>query len=325
VRKLFVLLAVLACALLAAPRADAHPMRSAFVEIDEVEPGHASVHVRTSVPDPAIELALAGCSLVSEDDRASTLDRGAAATCDDGTLAGHEVTLRGLGPVLSEGVVWVRTADGATFSHLLSRDAPAWTLPARASALGVARQYVRLGVEHILTGYDHLLFLLLLVLTLRRVRAVLLAETAFTLSHSLSFTATALGWVRVSPIAAEACIALSLVLVAMDVERRGRRRGLRSRWAVAGLPFVFGLVHGLGFAGGLHEIGLPDRDVAAALVSFGGGVEIGQVAFLAVVLLAVHYARRMRSWSRVALAGGYAGGAVASWWLVERVVALWVS
>jgi hypothetical protein len=307
------LAALLAFALLAATSsARAHAMRSAFVEIDETAPGRAAVQVRTQVPDAGLDIAIDGCVLSVDHVREA-----GTASCRDGALAGHAVTVRGLGPVLSEAVVWIRYADGASFSHLFAKDDPAWTLPARGSAWTVAAEYVRLGVAHILTGYDHLLFLLLLVLTLKRTRAVLLAETAFTLSHSLSFSATALGWVRVSPALAEACIALSLVLVALDVGRHGS--GVPSRNA-AGLAFLFGLVHGLGFAGGLREIGLPERDVGAALVSFGAGVEIGQVAFLIVALLAAHFAQRLRAWPAIERASAYGGGTIASSWLVERVI-----
>ena len=327
-RRLLFVLAALWVALLSTLPAHAHAMRSVFLEIEELAPGHASVHLRTSVPDPGIFLAPeAGCTITAAlglgsgpgigEDRA--LDRTGTLACEGGALSGHALSLRGLGPILSEGVVWVRYADGSSFSHLLSRESPSWTLPARASAWSTARQYVGLGVLHILGGYDHLLFLLLLVLTLRSPRAVLLAESAFTLSHSISFTATALGWVRVSPLGAEACIAVSLFLVALDVQRGETRRP--SARAVAGLAFLFGLVHGLGFAGGLREIGLPERDVAAALVSFGAGVEVGQVAFLAVVLTVVHFARRLAAWPKVELCGAYAGGSVAAFWAIERVIA----
>jgi hydrogenase/urease accessory protein HupE len=302
-------------------RADAHAMRSVLVEIEERGPGRASVHLRSSVPEAPIAVALEGCTLAFDDDAAeapaAAADRVAAASCSDGALAGHAVSARGLGPVLSEAVVWIRQADGTTASHLLSRDEPSWTLPTRGGAVGVARQYVSLGVAHILTGWDHLLFLVLLVLTLRRPRAVLLAETAFTASHAISFTATALGWIHVSPPAAETCIALSLVLVALDVGSGERPRAL----AGAGLAFVFGLVHGLGFAGGLSEVGLPDRDVGVALLGFASGVEIGQVAFLAVVLFVVHFAERLRAWPRVAIAGAYASGGLATSWLIERALA----
>jgi hypothetical protein len=327
--RLAVLVATLLVALLSVSPARAHAMRSVFVEVEEIEPGHASLHVRTSVPDPSLLVhAGEGCE-VSLGDARTELDRAGTLACE-GTLAGHAIDVRGLGPVLGEAVVWVRYADGSTFSHLSTQDSPSWTLPARASGWSVARQYVSLGVLHILGGYDHLLFLLLLVLTLRSPRAVLLAETCFTLSHSFSFTATALGWVRVAPAPAEACIALSLVLVALDVGRgqddtqgdeTARSRQSRRARSIAGLAFLFGLVHGLGFAGGLREIGLPEREVATALASFAAGVEVGQVAFLAVVLACVHFARRWTAWPKVELTGAYLGGAVSSFWVIERVLA----
>lgn len=170
---------------------------------------------------------------------------------------------------------------------------------------------------HILTGYDHLLFLVLLVLLLRRARSVLLAETAFTLSHSISFSATALGWVHVSSAAAEACIALSLVLLAADVRVRGApASAARGAW----MALVFGLVHGLGFAGGLREIGLPEHAIAPALVSFGAGVELGQVAFLAVVLAGLYVVRHASQLPRFKLGAVYAAGSLSAYWLIERTI-----
>jgi hypothetical protein len=218
---------------------------------------------------------------------------------------------------VSEVVVWTTFADGTTSSRIVQPGEPRFELRSGASGAAVVREYVRLGVVHILTGYDHLLFLLLLVLLLRRVRSVLLAETAFTLSHSLSFSATALGWIHVSSSAAEACIALSLVLLAADVKVRGA--GARA-WQGARMAFVFGLVHGLGFAGGLREIGLPERAVAPALVSFGAGVELGQVAFLALVLGGLHVVRNASGLPRVKLAAVYAAGSLSAYWLLERTV-----
>jgi hypothetical protein len=324
--RLAILVATLLVAVLTTGPASAHAMRSVFVEVEEIEPGHASLHLRTSVPDPSIDVVVGtGCAIVLGE--ASTgLDRAGTVECE-GAMAGHSIGVRGLGPVLGEAVVFVRYADGSTFSHLLTQGAGAssWTMPAHASVMSVARQYMQLGVLHILGGYDHLVFLLLLVLTLRSARAVLLAETCFTLSHSFSFTATALGWVHIAAAPAEACIALSLVLVALDVGRvpDGADDAARSRQqrGVAGLAFLFGLVHGLGFAGGLREIGLPEREVATALASFAAGVEVGQVAFLSAVLACVHFARRWAVWPKVEVLGAYVGGAVSSFWVIERVLA----
>jgi hypothetical protein len=172
---------------------------------------------------------------------------------------------------------------------------------------------------HIATGADHLLFLALLVLVLRRVRAVLLAETAFTVSHSLAFSATALGWIHVRPAPVEACIALSLVLLALDVRGDGATP-TRSAWRGAATALVFGLVHGLGFAGGLREAGLPDAHAAVALLGFGLGIEVGQVVFLGVVLALVAAASRTRSFARLVGVATVSAGGLAMSWLVERLV-----
>jgi len=317
VRRLLFALLLLLLATLAAP-ASAHGMRTAYAEIVEVQPGRATVHLRTTAPDPTLVVeAGPGCSLEPSGDSTSLFDRAWLLDCP-GALAGHALTVRGLGPVFSDVVVWTSFVDGTTSSRIVRTAEPTFELRSVASGWLVARQYVRLGVGHILTGYDHLLFLLLLVLLLRRARSVLLAETAFTLSHSVSFSATALGWLRVSSMAAEACIALSLVLLAADVRVRGTPAGARRG---AWMALVFGLVHGLGFAGGLREIGLPERAVAPALLSFGAGVEIGQVAFLGLVLGALHLVRGWSHLPRFKLATVYAAGSVSAYWLLERTIA----
>jgi hypothetical protein len=319
-------LAALACAVLvlaiSAP-VRAHGLRSGFVDLEEVGPGKALVHVKSG--DPRVHLTLSvddGCTL--GDAPEGRLESTQILGCPDGALAGHTLTLDGLGPFVADAVMWARYADGSTHGQALTRQSTRWTLPGVEGFWTTARHYVGLGVEHIATGYDHLLFLLLLALALRSPRKVLLAETAFTLSHSLSFTATALGWVHVSQTAAEACIAWSLVLVALDVGRRQRRAGGDRSFRIAGLAFAFGLVHGLGFAGGLREIGLPDRDVGAALLGFAGGVELGQVVFLAALLLAAALLARIRplrpALRPLGLVGAYGGGILAMFWLFQRLV-----
>jgi hypothetical protein len=309
-RALPAVLAVLV-ALLCARRAEAHGMRSAYVEIVEQTPGRAYVTVRAQVPVTGIRVSV---------ESPCTLDDQGLLACPD-TVGGARMRIDGLGPIVSEAVVFSALAGGSSASSLVTPAHPSWSLPsARVSWTAVARQYVAFGVEHILTGGDHLLFLLGLVLVLRRPRAVLLAETAFTLSHTITFSASALGWVHVSAPAVEACIALSLVLVALEA---GRRRAEVHVWHGAGLAFVFGLVHGLGFAGGLAEIGLPDRAIPAALAGFAAGVEIGQVAFLAAVLVLFAAAARARKLERgLSFTATYAVGCIGSFWLIERLRAL---
>jgi hydrogenase/urease accessory protein HupE len=321
-RRLTLLVALFAfAALIVAPAAArAHGTRSVSVDVTEVAPGRAVVHMRATLPEDAARVRAvfaAPCTSGPSDDDGTVVT---AVTCP-GSLSGSRVTVDGLGPVLSEAIVIVSLQDGQRLSHVVTEAEPTFTLPAAQSGFAVARSYVRLGVVHILTGYDHLLFLLSLVLLLRRPRAVLLAESAFTVSHSISFSATALGLVRVYAPAAEAAIALSLVLVALDVGKEGDGASAREGAAMA---FVFGLVHGLGFAGGLSEIGLPDAHVSLALLGFAAGVEIGQVAFLAVALVAFHLAARRLVQPRLEAAvrsGSVLVGGVSFYWLIERTLA----
>jgi hypothetical protein len=178
---------------------------------------------------------------------------------------------------------------------------------------------VKSGVSHISSGADHLMFLLLLVLLLdTRVRAILLAESAFTLSHSISFSLTALGLLKVAAPAAEASIALSLLMLALDVGN-AKNSGPISSNAAGLTALIFGSVHGLGFAGGLRELGLPDQHVATALVGFGAGVELGQLVFLSVAILLLRALLRLRIGRRITAASTYAAGTVAAYWLIARL------
>lgn len=353
---------IICALLLCAGRAGAHGMRTAYLEVNEERPGRAVATFRMTMADPlAGPVFPAGCE--AGEAGADTGHGGQAAgeggaalpppggapgsrsllvVCD-GPLAGRALGVRGLGPVLTEAVVRVRLHDGAHTSAVLVPAAPSLRLPGAAGATvagnpeggraQVLAAYVGLGVRHILSGGDHLLFLLGLLLLQRRPRALLLTETAFTLSHSLTFSAVALGLLRVSSAAAEACIALSLLLLALDVTPRPGARGgplggggapsPGTRHAAA-LAFCFGLVHGLGFAGGLGEIGLPPHAVGLALCGFAVGVELGQVAFLiAAWLLGAGLLRLRPSLERpLVLGGGSLLGVSGSFWLWQRLAAL---
>jgi hydrogenase/urease accessory protein HupE len=305
--------ALLVIALLAGT-ASAHGMRTAHVEISELEPGKAIVHLQLGAPDPALAITASGCEVAPADAEALFVRSWRVACADD--IGTHRFALVGLGPITSEAVVSIALADGTTATELVRPDVPDF-VPRRAAPTpaAIAQQFVGLGLLHIATGYDHLLFLLLIVLLLRDPKSVLLAETAFTLSHSLSFSATALGWIHISPMAAETCIALSLLLLAADIDLTRPTH----RWRGAAMALVFGLVHGLGFAGGLHEIGLPDRAIGSALLGFGAGIELGQVAFLAVVLVVLHVVKRR---PRIELGGLYAIGGFSAYLVLARALQL---
>jgi HupE/UreJ protein len=305
-------------ALAGARPASAHGMRSVYVEITQTAAGRARVAIRSNLPVTGVALtAAAPCAV------ATTADAGTELGCPD-ALTGAALAVTGLGPVASEAVILVSFRDGTTATACLTAGNPSWRIPGAGDPgpLATAGRYVRLGVLHIATGADHLLFLLALVLCLRTLRAVMLAETAFTLSHTLSFSASALGWIHVSSTAAEACIAVSLVLVALDVGRPTRDAPHRAAggWKTAGLAFAFGGVHGLGFAGGLAEIGLPTTAVPAALAGFAAGVELGQVAFLAAAVSLLALAHRAPRLARTAVqVGAYAVGGTGAFWLLDRL------
>jgi hydrogenase/urease accessory protein HupE len=187
----------------------------------------------------------------------------------------------------------------------------------------VAATYLGLGVEHILLGYDHLLFVLGLILITASTRQLIQAITAFTAAHSITLAAAVLGFVHVPSKPVEATIALSIAFVAVEIiHAREGRIGMAARlpWLVA---FVFGLLHGLGFAGALSEIGIPEGHIPLALLFFNIGVEAGQLLFVAAVLAVVAVGRRipltLPRWAP--LIPPYAIGSVATFWLIQRLAA----
>ncbi len=309
----------LACALAPAV-AQAHGMRTAYFELTERAPGSGTALVRYTLYDRQVSFAVDGCTLTPAGGDASANRFAFSFRCPS-SLAGRTVRALGLGPIVTEAVVRVALADGSVRSGVLRADRATLGLRAGGSPLAIAAEYTLLGLLHIATGWDHLLFLLALALQLWRARAVLVAETAFTLSHTLSFSATALGVVRVSPLAAEACIALSLVLLARELVAERTITPARGAW----VALLFGLVHGLGVAGGLREIGLPEHDVAFALGGFGAGVELGQVAFLVLVLVTLQLGAVASRRAPLRFSGGLAVGSVGAFWFFQRLAALWAS
>ena len=174
--------------------------------------------------------------------------------------------------------------DGSTQLQRILPSQPSFTATASPGAHEVAWTYVVIGIEHILLGFDHLLFVLALVMIVKSMRLLLITITAFTVAHSITLSLATLGVLHVPGPPVEAIIALSIVFVAGEIiHQRQGREGLASRqpWVVA---FAFGLLHGLGFAGALAEVGLPENSIPLALLFFNIGVEIGQVLFIVVVL-----------------------------------------
>jgi len=194
-------------------------------------------------------------------------------------------------------------------------------------SLEVVTTYTVQGIEHILTGFDHLLYILAMLILVGGWRRIVVTMSAFTATHSLTLTAAALGWVHVPQAPVEACIALSILFVAREIVQMHRGRpGITARWPWV-VSFTFGLMHGFGFAGALAEVGLPQSSIPTALLFFNVGVEIGQLLFVTAVLTVIavgwRAARRLR-WPQtdwVWRVAPYAIGGLASFWLVERVTA----
>lgn len=242
-----------------------------------------------------------------------------------GGLDDKPIRFDGLGAARVDILVRFARIDGSEQLERLSPARPSFTAVAHPGAHEVIRSYTVLGVEHILLGLDHLLFVAALVMLVRGLRTLLVTITAFTLSHSITLALATLGVVRVPGAAVEAIIALSIMFVAVEILRRAQGRPSLASARPALVAFAFGLIHGLGFAGALAEVGLPAASVPLALLFFNVGVEIGQVLFVAVLLLASSAVMRIAGpigerWSVQAPA--YAIGGVASYWFVERVIAL---
>jgi hydrogenase/urease accessory protein HupE len=245
------------------------------------------------------------------------------ANCPGG-LRGGEIEITGLDQTRTETLVRYELEPGKTQVHRLTSTEIAFTVPEEPGVSDILSSYVALGVTHILEGLDHLLFVFALLLLIRQYARLFWAVTAFTLAHSITLVASTLGWLNVPSPPVEAVIALSIVFLAYELSLTPEARdplATRAPWIVS---FTFGLVHGLGFAGALREIGLPEGDIPLALFAFNIGVEIGQILFIVVVLAAGYSIRlaypaiknRATDFQRWT---SYAIGSVAAFWVIERV------
>jgi hydrogenase/urease accessory protein HupE len=239
-----------------------------------------------------------------------------------GGLNGATISIAGLTATMTDVLVRLERLDGTAQVTRLTPSAPSFIVEAAPNVLEVAHTYTVLGVEHILTGIDHLLFVLALLILTRGGWRLVKTVTAFTISHSITLTAATLGWVHLPPPPVEAVIALSIVFVAAEILRQQKGvEGITARapWLVA---FSFGLMHGLGFAGGLSEAGLPVGHIPSALLFFSLGVEIGHFLFIGIVVGLLALTRRARiPWPQWAeRIPPYAIGSVAMFWVIQRTI-----
>jgi hydrogenase/urease accessory protein HupE len=239
----------------------------------------------------------------------------------DGGLIGRQIAIDGLEGTRTDVLARIERADGTSQTARLTPEQTAFTVVAAPGALAVANAYFGLGLEHILLGVDHLLFVLALLFLVRNWPRLVATVTAFTLAHSLTLAAATLGWIHVPQQPVEAAIALSIVFVSADILRSGAGSlTTRAPWIVA---FVFGLLHGLGFAGALRETGVPEHAVPLALLFFNLGVEAGQLAFIAAVFALFWLMRTWRVRAAIPTPAAYAIGTLGAFWVFERTAGFW--
>jgi hydrogenase/urease accessory protein HupE len=247
-------------------------------------------------------------------------------TICEGGLSGRQITIENLETSLTDVILRYEPLTGSPKTLRITGADPQVVVPSRQSMGEVAGTYFNLGIEHILLGVDHLLFVLCLLMLVPDLKRLLFAVTAFTVAHSITLAGTTFGWMSLASAPVEACIALSIAFLAAEILKT--RQGASSttqRWPWIA-SFAFGLLHGFGFASALRDIGLPDDAVPSALLFFNLGVEAGQILFVASVLALVflwrQFGPRLPEWSW--RAPPYVAGVVASVWFIERTVRVFV-
>jgi hydrogenase/urease accessory protein HupE len=309
--------------------ASAHEVRPAYLELRQTGPETYDALWKVPGLGDNLRLAIyvelpAGCTNVAEPRGwmvGNSYTERRTVKCAGG-LTGGTIHIAGLSATTTDVLVRLERLDGTTQVTRLTPSAPSFVVEAVPGSLEVARTYVVLGIEHILSGMDHLLFVLALLIIARGGWKLVKTVTAFTVSHCITLTAATLGLVHVPQRAVEAVIALSIVFVAAEIVRM--RSGVKSitisaPWLVA---FSFGLIHGLGFAGGLRDAGLPAGHIPTALLFFSLGVETGHLLFIGAMLSLIALMRRVRiplpRWTE--LVPPYAIGSIAMFWVIQRTL-----
>ena len=325
---------LLALLLLWAAPAAADEIKPAYLQLTERGAGTYDVLWKVPALDEATTLKVRpvfppGTSDVTA--RRSSFANGAAVVrwqiAVPGGLNGRTIAFPDQAITRIDILVRVARADGTEQLGRVLPGTAGFTVTASPGPWEVVQTYTVLGIEHILAGIDHLLFVLALVILVKGTRRLLWTVTAFTIAHSITLALATLGVINVPGPPVEAIIALSIVFVASEIVQQARgREGLAAKrpWLVA---FSFGLLHGLGFAGALAEVGLPQNAIPLALLFFNVGVEIGQLLFIAGVLLLSALVMRLTAGRfhtvKAAIVPAYAIGGIASYWVIERVAAFW--
>lgn len=326
-RRLVALAAVVLAQMLTAVGVGAHESRPAYLSITEKAPGRYEILWRTpqlsGMPLP-VRLALPEDARdVSEP---SVRDLGDSLLHSRhieiaGGIRGQRIDFVGLQGTITDVLVRVQLLDGATTTSLVRPPRP-WVEIAAARGKGAtALTFLAQGIEHILLGIDHLLFVFGLLLIVRSPWMLFKTITAFTVAHSITLALATFGVIHLPTLPLNAAIALSILFLGPEIVRTWRGQTsftIRHPWVVA---FAFGLLHGVGFASGLIDVGLPDNDVPLALLMFNLGVELGQLAFVAVILLLEWAFRTLQiNWpASVRMLPAYTVGTLGAFWTFQRI------
>ena len=315
----------------------AHESRPAYLELKQINDHTYDLLWKVPARGPKMRLGLyvrlpVDCKIVKP---ARSLFLGGAfveryTISRAGGLTGAEIYIEGLSTTLTDVLVRIARLDGSTQVVRLTPSAPSFVVDAAPSFTGVAKTYLVLGVQHIWSGIDHLLFVVCLIMIAGTWRRILVTITGFTIAHSITLALAALNLVRVPVPPVEATIALSIVFLATEIARK-RRDTFTWRYPIS-VSASFGLLHGFGFASALGEIGLPQTEIPAALLFFNVGVEVGQVIFVGVVLGLVWVvsgvlrsrAIQPKDWlHRIEKPLAYTVGALAMYWTAVRIMTFW--
>ena len=307
--------------------ANADELRPGYVEFTQIAPTKWTLAWKfplqggfTPLTRPQLPAVCQTVGLPSRDFSGAAVTTRSAVECK-GDVSGQPIGLDNFDTAQSDVLVRVAPLGRPVQALRLTPAEPTAVIRAKADRWQVARTYFVTGIDHIIFGYDHLLFVVALVLLLSGFWTIIKAVTAFTVAHSLTLAGTTLGLIGLPKRPVEIVIALSIMFLAVEIAKRHpdeQRLSERVPWVVA---FGFGLLHGFGFAGALKEIGLPEQDVTIALLTFNLGVEVGQIAIVGATMAVIGIMRRYLGayLAPIMKAVIYAIGCIASFWFIERI------
>ncbi len=317
----------LVCLFLYSTYCHAHESRPAYLEIDEKASNVLFINWTRPVRDelalnihPVFPAACVSEGVISRYELSGVMHERWKLDCSEGGLRGKNISISGFESTISDVLLRFQGLDSRTHTKVLDSSDSVFLFPDETSVVvNVAPYYLKSGVRHILDGNDHLIFVFALLLLIKGFWRVIKTITAFTLAHSISLIAAVLGYVHVPSTPVEAVIALSIMFLACEL-LRGDQQNLSRKfpWLIAA---AFGLIHGLGFAGALSEIGLPETEIPLALFMFNVGVELGQLLFIFVVIavFAILAKFMQQSFNKVEFVSSYVIGSVGAFWFIERV------